>query len=294
MDPLPRLAAPLPRMRAASVMLVWSTLQGSAYAGGGAWAVPRPVSSADAIEPRDAAAAEFARGEDAYRSGDYERASEHFARAYALVPHPSTLYNLGMAQERAGDRVAAWNTYDRLARDALTPSDRRDALAARERVRSDVALLELRASSSSAVCLDGEHVDVDTSLVIATRPGAHEIRVGDDTAIVELRAGETHTVELGRDALLERTTRGSRAIVPLLVTTTIGAGAATGLGGAAAASTSPSLRQGLAAGAAAASGIALGTAIAALVLHTRPRRARRTDGTRDRERATCPRPRGLP
>lgn len=273
-------------MRAARAILASLALQGQAHAGGGAWDVSRPGVSADAIDPREAAATEFALGEDAYRTGDYERASQHFARAHTLSPHPATLYNLAMAQERAGDRVGAWNTYDRLARDALTPAERRDAVAARERIRPKVALLEIRARSSRAVCVDGEHVEVDTSIVFAMQPGAHELRVGDQVAVVELEAGETKAVALGA-GLFEPTTRSSRAVVPLLVTTSVGAGVATGLGIAAATVDPSGPRRGLAGAAAAASGIALGTAIAALVVHTRPRRGARAG--RDRPAAACPR-----
>jgi hypothetical protein len=276
MDPRLRLAAPLSRMLAALALLVSMAPPGPAHAGRGVWSVQRPLAVVESSTPRDAAAAEFAEGEAAYRDRDFVRAAEHFARAHDLVPHPSTLFNLAMAQERAGDSVAAWNTYDRLAKEALTPAERRDALAARDRMRPAVALLEIHASAHDAVCLDGEHVDVATHITLAMHPGTHEVRVGKQATRVALRAGDTHTVTLEQGALLEGTRRPARAVVPLLVASIVSSGAATGLGIAAATGPSPGVRQGLAAGAAAASGLALGTTITALVLRTRsPRKARR-------------------
>jgi hypothetical protein len=272
-------------MLAALALLVSMAPAGIMHAGRSPWSVPRPIVSVE-LEPRAEAAREFVSGEAAYRTGDYAAASEHFARAYAIVPHPSTLYNLGMAQERAGDRVAAWNTYDQLVKEALSSTDRRDALAARDRVRPTVALLEIRARSSTAVCVDGEHVDVHTNIVLAAAPGPHDVSVGGETTRLDLQAGETHMLDVRRNALFDDASR-SRAMVPLLVTTSVGAGVATGLGIAAATSASAPLRQGLGAGAAAASGIAFGTAVAALVVHTRPRRERRRGRTPNVE-PVCP------
>ena len=44
--------------------------------------------------PRETAASEFESAHRAFESGDYEKAQKHYSRAYQLVPHPSTLYNL--------------------------------------------------------------------------------------------------------------------------------------------------------------------------------------------------------
>lgn len=229
-----------------------------------------------ATAPRIEAASAFANGEAAYQRGEYDRASAYFARAYELVPHPATLYNLGMAQVRSGDAVAAWTTFDRLAREASTEGDRRDAVTARERVRPSIALLHLQAAPGDSVCLDGERIAIDRSpRVVAIPPGSHQLRFGESATRLDLSAGETQTIDLEAHAAVERMRRPSRAMVPLLTTTAIGAGVATGLG--LAAITVPRARTELAAGAAAASGVALGTAVAALIVRarTRPGRQRR-------------------
>jgi hypothetical protein len=264
-------------------LLASTALHADPIAGRSPWSVSAPRTAtharrSSADPPRIEAATEFSKGEAAYQRGEYERASEHFARAYALAPHPFTLYNLGMSQARAGDAVSAWSSFDRLSKEAPTPKEQRDAVAQREQLRPSVSLLHLEARRGTTMCLDGEEVVIASSpAVIPSRPGPHELRVGDAAFVVNLRAGATHMVDVEARSSVEHNRRTQRVLLPLLTTTVVGAGVGTGLGVAAATASTPRARQGLAAGAAVASGVALGTAITALVVRVRARPERQRD-----------------
>lgn len=241
----------------------------------GRFSVARPPSVP--TDPRSEAAAAFATGEAAYRRGDYEMAADRFARAYALVPHPATLYNLGLAQSRSGDAVAAWRTFDRLSKEATTERERREAAAARDRLLPRVAIVRIEAPSGGSVCFDGDRVDLAGPRdVVVTEPGPHRLHAGGAVTRLDLSAGEVQTIDLEAILALARMQVPARAMVPLLVTTVIGSGAATGLGITAATIEDADTTRGLATGAAIASGIAFGTAVTALVLRLRGTRSRHT------------------
>src|SRR5690606_5215552 len=109
------------------------TASGSAVA-------PMQASADESASRREEAARAFAEGERAWAKGDYAGATIHFSRAQALVPHPDTLYNLGQAQRKAGDPVGAYATFTELSNTAPTKAQRREAEAARARVRAEVAV----------------------------------------------------------------------------------------------------------------------------------------------------------
>ena len=263
-------------MLAVLALLASLSADGARLVGRSPWSVPAGALTQGSSEagPRLEAAAEFSRGEAAYRRGEYTRATEHFARAHALAPHPATLFNLGMAQARSGEVVAAWHSFDGLSREAPTPEERREALAQREQLRPSVALLRVEAPPGSSVCFDTEPVMLDETPLVVTQPGEHALQVGRTALQIQLRAGETHTIDLDAHAKLERTRATSRVVVPLLATAAVGAGAGVGLGIASATASSSDARRGLGAGAAVASGIALGTVVAAIVVRVRNRPAR--------------------
>jgi tetratricopeptide (TPR) repeat protein len=245
----------------------------------GVWSVRRSTTHAGAnrqptdavLVPESEAAAAFAAGERSYSRGRYKDAARHFARAHALVPHPATLYNLGLAQQKSGDPVGAWETFDRLAAEATTESEQREAELAQQRLRRRVAILEIQAQAGTSVCLDGRPLDRGTTdrSEHVVEPGTHRLQSGDVDSHLQLDPGETRTVDLEARLALDRQHGPRRAVVPLLATAGLGAAAATGLGIAAATSDQRSTGRGLAAGAAAAAGIAVGTTIAALVILTR-------------------------
>jgi tetratricopeptide (TPR) repeat protein len=245
----------------------------------GAWTVRWPARAAlqppgSSIGRETEAAAAFAAGEGSYERGRYRDAARHFARAHALVPHPATLYNLGLAQARSGDPVRAWQTFDRLSTEAQSDNDRREAELAKQRLRGRVAVLDISAPSGTAVCIDGRLIDLgpDHHTEHVVEPGSHRLASDGVESRLDLEPGETRAVDLEASLALDRMRHTSRATTPLLATSAIAAGAATGLGIAAATASSERTGRGLAAGAAVAGGIALGTAIAAIVVHTRRNR----------------------
>lgn len=73
-----------------------------------------PRTTAQTVEStRASAAAEFAKAHQAFESTDYERALRHYSRAYELLPHPSTLYNLALTHERLLDYEAAAQSFEK-------------------------------------------------------------------------------------------------------------------------------------------------------------------------------------
>lgn len=217
--------------------------------------------------PEDRARAEraFAAGERSWAAGHYHEAAKHFARAHELVPHPFSLYALGLAQERAGDFAGAYETFDRLTREAQTKAQREEARALRDRLRPKVSVV--RGSTPGSLCIDGHRVDASEGRFShVTDPGRHRLAIGPLHQDFQLSAGEVRTLDL--EARLDWAER--RAVEektrPLSVVSMVGAGGALALGIGAAVVDDGSTRTGLAIGAAATAGLALGTGIAVLLL----------------------------
>jgi len=76
---------------------------------------------AEESSARATAATEFESAHHAFESADYERARQHYIRAYQLLPHPSTLYNLALTHERLLDYEAAAQAFEQFL--AIPPSD---------------------------------------------------------------------------------------------------------------------------------------------------------------------------
>jgi hypothetical protein len=225
----------------------------------------RAIASEPDADTRERAAQAFAAGERAYEAEKWEAAVEHFEEAQELAPHPFTQFNLGLAQARAGRTLDAWRTFDALARHAEAREQREEARQQQEALRRSVAMIRVSAQPGAVACLDGVALPLDETTVVL--PGPHRLRVGADERALELEGGETRHVDVrGVDSR-------ARAIRPLLGVA-IGAGVlalGTGLGTLGTDDRSAELGLGITAGTAAA--IAVGTTIAALVLHVRPRKA---------------------
>lgn len=84
------------------------------------------------------ARAAFEAAERAYRLGDFERALEGYERAYALVPKPELLFNMGQAQRNLERWEEAIFSFEGYLRDASSAPDR-------EEVRALIADLEAEA-----------------------------------------------------------------------------------------------------------------------------------------------------
>lgn len=221
----------------------------------------------------------FARGVQAFKDGRFDEAVEAFSRAQELAPHPDTLFNLGLAQQRAEQHVAAWQTFDALLPQARDEQEREDILAAQAASRPHVAWLRVLAEPDGVVvCLDGTPMPIDEEgrHALLTTSGSHRLDVDRQRRALELEGGETRTLELSiaRPAGPSPSRKKLRALAGLTIG---GAGAAAGLGLGAAFGDEPSQRIGLGAGAAAAATLAISTTVAALVVHRRARRAKQPE-----------------
>ena len=65
-------------------------------------------------------------GKLAGMEGDWKQAAALFARRYEMAPHPENLFDLADAQERAGEPIAAEDTWKRFEKAALAESEGND------------------------------------------------------------------------------------------------------------------------------------------------------------------------
>jgi hypothetical protein len=234
-----------------------------------------------AADPREEAASAFTEGEQAFARGEYEDAVSHFERAQQLAPHPHTLYNLGLAQQLAGDLPAAWGTFRSLETSVGSARERDDARKRLNRIERKVAVLRVEAEPRRRICLDSQPIPArdGTTFELAARAGEYELVLDEHRVPVRLEEGETRVLALVGAEKLWGAARTHRA-VPALAGVTVGsAGLATVLG-----ATALGVRDanadasfGLTIGATTAAAVATATGIAALVLHRRS--TRRDRGT---------------
>jgi hypothetical protein len=225
---------------------------------------------------RDEAARAFADGERAWARGDHAEAARQFARAQELVPHPDTLYNLGLAQRRAGDPVAAWHTFTTLSQTATTKRQRREAESQRAGVRRQIAAIEVRADPSQRVCVDDVPLPAGERRMV--KAGDHVVSIDGMDVPLSVEGGETRTLErVGRGSAAPHWRARDHALLGISIGT---AATATGLAIGAGVADERGVSSGLAFGAAAAAGLAtVGTAVLLATLH-RPRGAAKRRASR--------------
>lgn len=90
---------------------------------------------------RLAAASAFEAAHKAFQNGEYETALTHYRRAYALLPHPSTLYNLALTHERLLDYETAVQSFERFL---AAPLAEEAALAQLQKTHRQLAERSLR------------------------------------------------------------------------------------------------------------------------------------------------------
>jgi tetratricopeptide (TPR) repeat protein len=214
----------------------------------------------------------FARGVEAYKEGRYDEALEQFSRAQRLAPHPDTLFNLGLAQQRTDRHVEAWQSFEALLPDARDEQEREDILAAQATSRPHVAWLRVLAEPpAGVVCLDGEPMPTDEHgrHALLTTPGPHRLEVNEQRRALELEGGESRTLELATSPHAPPSRGKLGALAGLAIG---GAAVAAGAGLGAAFVDERSMRLGLGASAAAAGSLAIASTVAALVVQRRARR----------------------
>ncbi len=157
-----------------------------------AWTATQPTVE----DARAEAAAAFEAGKAAFEREDFVEAVAQFSVAQARVPHPSTAYNLGLAQARAGAPLEAWRTFAAL-REQADSQLRADAQRQLDLLADDVARIRVSAPAKSSLRLDGSEIAPDT--VVLRRPGPAMVSVDGRTVRLTLRGGELLHLDL-RDA----------------------------------------------------------------------------------------------
>lgn len=219
----------------------------------------------------------FAEGEAAYEAGEFDAAAERFAAAHRIAPHPATLYNLGMAQHRSGQLLAAYDTFEEVQGIANTPDERNDAIAARQRVRRELSAIVVMVRPNARVCFDdaplAPDADQDDRRERLVLPGAHDLAAFGRSTEVDLRPGETQTLWL--DSWAEPSSRpgiGPAGTV-LIATAGVAGAAALGTGIGAFVADDRQRARGMAAGSATAGAVALISSVAAIALVARRNRS---------------------
>ena len=141
--------------------------------------------------------------------GEYDKAIAEYEAAFALIPHPQMLFNLGQAHQRKGDKVKAAAHYDKyLAIESKGPSvdQAREMLAMlKEAIAKDaagpppMAKVTVTSSPPGDVQIDGKLVG-KSPYVGEVMPGKHVFEVLRPGYLrhretVEVKADQAYTVK---------------------------------------------------------------------------------------------------
>ncbi len=169
----------------------------ASWIGGPAWLVPRTclaqpaaASAAPAAPPppappepttaaRTEAADRFDRGLRLFNAGDPAAALAEFKRAYALIPNPIVLYNIGLVYARLDRPVEATDALDQVLADPRGLNPERVTMARQTRAEQAARTAEITVTAS----VDGATLDVD-GVEAATLPLEKPLRVKSGTHVV--------------------------------------------------------------------------------------------------------------
>jgi hypothetical protein len=130
--------------------------------------------AAFADEATGRADALFQEGRAAVRQGNWEKACPAFAESLKLDPAPGTRINLGECEERSGRLVAAFDLYERAARE-LSADDSRLPIARQRATAVDARIPRLVVPQGTVVRVDDDPTPKDG--VLRIDPGRHVIVV---------------------------------------------------------------------------------------------------------------------
>lgn len=117
------------------------------------------LSPAAHADPKDEARRAFNTGLELIAAGDYEGGIASFEQAYALVPHPVVLYNIGRAYADAGDYQQAIVYFERYLE--TEPIDRTEVEANIRLMQSRLAEAEEQAAPTTTVASGGGSATAD-------------------------------------------------------------------------------------------------------------------------------------
>lgn len=181
---------------ASAALFAASALPREARADEGA---PETSTSAAPSEAREAAAARFSEGEEAFLRGAYAVAAARFEQAHAAAAHHDAAWNAAEAWERGHEpaRAATWLAIY-LEEAPPDAPDRAAAKAKLEVLTARLARVEVRALRSVSVAIDGWAL---RGVWAFASPGSHRIDGGADgrvvaSKVVRVASGDSIVVDL--------------------------------------------------------------------------------------------------
>jgi len=120
----------------------------------------------------------FERAVRAYRDGDYPSAIRDFRAALGFKWHPSIALNLGLAEVKAGQYLAAIREFDAILSNASSDRKVRDeATKGREHATAELASIEIDAGEGAKPLARIDGASVDTASPVLVDPGAHHVEI---------------------------------------------------------------------------------------------------------------------
>jgi len=173
--------------------------------------VPAPAAAEPSPADRATARTLAQEGHTALRNGDYAMATDRFSRAVSLVHAPSLLVDLARAQLGMGKLVDAYENYNRIIREGVSPGAPASWVKALADAKAEVAAIPPRlpwvtitvaGPSEPVVTIDGAPIGA-ASLGVKrpADPGQHEIRASGAgflpaTKTIALKEGESLAVAI--------------------------------------------------------------------------------------------------
>jgi len=149
-------------------------------------------SAARADDTADEADYRFRRGATLYRAGHVDEALSEFLASNRLVRNRNVIFNIARCFEQLKMFNEAWRFYSEVQNDVMPSEDRKDLEASMERLKPQLALLEVKADPAGAsVYINRKDLGVrgQTPLTLALKPGK-------ETAIIEAPGYKPRTVEV--------------------------------------------------------------------------------------------------
>jgi len=142
-----------------------------------------PAALAQTESDRAAAQGLQAEGLRLLEAGDAAGALQKFGAAYALVPSPKVVFNLGRAHAELGQGPEAYRCFDQFLAEAtnVPPESRAEAELMRSQLRARLALVEVAGPPAAVLSVDGHRVaTLPLPRAVAVEPGTRALRVDAD------------------------------------------------------------------------------------------------------------------
>lgn len=120
----------------------------------------------------------FEAGVRAYRDNDFQTAIRQFRAALSFKWHPSIALNLGLAESKAGQFVAAVREFDAvLASSPLSPKLRDEATKAREAAAGELASIDLDSGDGAKPVMRVDGTVSEATGPVQVDPGPHRVEI---------------------------------------------------------------------------------------------------------------------